>query len=299
MAKIYGQLERAQLEVLSATAAAGVTGRVSWQSTLAQMLLDDGTNNRAMLRNDQKMILGNDGSAANNIRMHRGAAAVVQFVLGNDATAEGALSTAMAQLDAKVPSFTDAGKPAVGNAGRMIFNTTFNALNVDNGSAWVAVGSGSGVGAFLNFYPDPGGSPIEVESGGLIYFEFADEESEILWAFLKVPSSYQAGQQLKLKMTVESDEAGSNQLIMRSQSYLVRQGTDAMASVANSHVDTASYSPGAVAATELELDLTDPSGDINSVAVSAGDIIKIAISKPTDTSTENIRMFKSLVEVSV
>jgi len=298
MAKIYGQLERAQLEVLSSTPAAGVSGRVVWQSTLGQFLLDDGTNYRNMIRNDEKAILGNDGTGANNIRLHRGAAGVLQFVPGDNADADGVLSTALNKLSFKFESYPDVSKPANGNAGRAIWNETFNALNIDNGTSWVPVGSGSGVGAYLAFYPDPGGSPVEVEDAGLVYFDFEDEEDQILWGFLKIPSGYQAGQQLKLKMDVESDETGSAQLIMQTQSYLVRAGTDAMSANSNSHTDTASYSPGAVAVTELELDLTDASGQVNGVAVSAGDILKVAISKPTDTSTENIRMFKSLVEVA-
>ena len=158
MALIYGQLVRAQLEVLSSTPSAGTTARSLWQSTLGQMLVDDGTNYRAMLRNDEKAILGNDGAAANNIRFHRGAAGVLQFVPGDNTDLDGALSTSLAQLSFQFETYTDAGKPAFGNPGRVIFNSTFNALNVDNGAAWVPVGSGGGVGAFLTWYPDPGGS---------------------------------------------------------------------------------------------------------------------------------------------
>lgn len=299
MAKIYGQLERAQLET-TASDFTSLVGRMYWNTTDLQMKVSDGTAERNMLRNDGKAIIGASGTAADNIRLHRGGAQILQLLLATDTTTDGTLSANLAQVDSKLPSFTDAGLPANGNPGRIVWNSTFSAPNVDDGSAWNALGAGGGVGSFLNFYSEPGGGPAQLEDGtGLLYYDFEDEASEILWAFLKIPSSYQTGKQIKLKVQVESDEAGSNQLILQAQTYLVRSGTDAMTALANSHTDTANYSPSAVAATELEVDLTDGSGQVNAIAVSAGDILKIALSKPTDSSTENLRLFESLVEVSL
>lgn len=185
--------------------------------------------------------------------------------------------------------------------GRVYYNTTTNQAKIYNSSAgvWQVVGGGSGLGAFLGFYPNPGDSPIEGEDGaGLKFWEFEDEQvGQILWGFVKVPNTYAPGVQLKLAITVESDEVGSAQLIMQAQTYLIRKDTDALSSVTNSETNTANYSPGSLQAKELLIDLTDANGEINSIAVAAGDILKVALSKPTDASTENIRLFESLVEV--
>lgn len=296
--KVYGNLERAQLEVIADPATASLTGRVWWNATDGQAKVADGTNEYALLRNDLKAIIGNSGTATDNVRFHRGDVQVLQLLRGSDATAEGSLGTNLTEIDAKHLNRTNAALPSPGNAGRVVWNSTFNALNVDTGSAWSPLGGGGGVGSFLNFYPEPGNGPIEGEDGsGLLYWEFTDEGAEVLWAFLKVPESYQAGQQLSLAVTVESDETGSAQINFQAQTYLVRTGTDAMTSLANSHTDSTNYSPAAVAATELVVNLMDSSGDINAVAVSAGDVLKIKLTKPTDASTENLRLFQSLVEV--
>ncbi len=39
-------------------------------------------------------------------------------------------------LDIRFPSYTDASRPAFGNAGLVIFNTDDGQLNVDDGSQW-------------------------------------------------------------------------------------------------------------------------------------------------------------------
>lgn len=182
--------------------------------------------------------------------------------------------------------------------GRIYWNTTENQAKVYNGTAWAGIGAGGGIGAFLDFYAAPGGGPLEEEDGnGLKFFEFQDGEAEILWGFLKVPETYLAGDQLFLAVNVESLEAGGNELKLQAQTYLVRSGTDSIASVANSNTNEQAYSPGSVVSQELVLELTNASGQINSVAVSPGDILKIALSKPADASTENLKLYPSLVEV--
>jgi len=141
--KVSGQLERAQLENLASAPTVGIAGRIYWDTVLGRPFLDDGTLWRALLRNDQKLILGNSGTAAENTRIHRGAAGVVQLVSGADVTAEGTLSTALNQISARQENYTDAGKPAFGNAGRVIWLTDTKSFLGDTGTAWVQVGGGA------------------------------------------------------------------------------------------------------------------------------------------------------------
>jgi hypothetical protein len=141
--KVYGALERASMESLGANPAAGTLGRFWWNSAEGKAYFDKSANNRPFLLNDDKAILGNSGTAADNIRMHRGAAGVIQLLSGADTTAEGTLSTALNQLSARHENYTNASKPAVGNAGRMIWVTDLVTFLGDTGSAWVQVGGGA------------------------------------------------------------------------------------------------------------------------------------------------------------
>lgn len=140
MAQIYGQLVKAALEVSASDLSGTITGLMSWNSTSGQMKVSDGTDVRAMLRNDLKAIIGNNGTANNNIRFHRGASTVLQFLQGGDATAEGTLSVNLAQTSGRVENYANASLPAVGNAGRIAWVTDLLTLKVDNGAAWLALG---------------------------------------------------------------------------------------------------------------------------------------------------------------
>lgn len=142
--QIYGTLENAQIEILSSDpSAAAQTGRIWWNTTTGQIKSSDGTNLRALLRNDQKAIVGNDGTASNNVRLNRGAPGLIQFVTGADATAEGSLSTALAKLSFKVESYAFASLPAAGNIGRLAYTTDTLELYIDTGASFVNVLSSS------------------------------------------------------------------------------------------------------------------------------------------------------------
>jgi hypothetical protein len=145
--KVFGQLEYAQLEVLSSDPGTNTTARFWWNSTDGQFLLDDGTNQYAMLRNDDKIIIGNDATAANNLRLHRGSTSRLQVLTGDDTTAEGSMSTSIGELSFKAESHTDGAKPAAGNAGRIIWNSTLTKLQSDDGTDWQDIGSGGGTSA--------------------------------------------------------------------------------------------------------------------------------------------------------
>lgn len=133
---VYGELKFADLHNLAADPSAGIIGRIYWNTVTLKAMLDDGTTILALLRNDQKMILGTSGTAANNIRINRAAAGVLQFVLGSDATAEGTLSTSLAQLSFKHEAYATGSLPAAGAAGRIAWDTTTVTPKFDNGAAW-------------------------------------------------------------------------------------------------------------------------------------------------------------------
>ena len=166
--KVYGQLIRAALEVLGATPSDAVVGRAIWNSASGQMFLGDGTNYRAMLRNDGAIVIGNNGTAANNVRVHRGANGVLQFVAGNDATAEGTLSTALAQLSSRIESYTVGTRPGAGNVGRLIFLTDLQLFQYDNGTIWQPIEASGGAGVVLTEYIANGRAEINTD-GWTVY----------------------------------------------------------------------------------------------------------------------------------
>jgi hypothetical protein len=134
--KIFGQIEDVSLEQLASDPVASTQGRVWENTTTGRIMHDSGTQKRAVLKNDQKNIIGNSATAAENIRVHRGGAQLIQDVLGSDVTAEGTSSTSIAQRSSRLENKVAASLPAVGNAGRGIFVTDQNVVAVDDGAAW-------------------------------------------------------------------------------------------------------------------------------------------------------------------
>lgn len=148
--KVYGNLERAQLEsrTSNVSGAASITGLIWWRSDSGKIFFSDGTNAYAILRNDGKAIIGNSATASQNIRLHRGAAGVLQFTTEADVTAEGSLSTSLNQISARLENYTNAGKPSAANAGRVIWTTDLSVLQVDTGAAWVQINTSGGGAAW-------------------------------------------------------------------------------------------------------------------------------------------------------
>lgn len=133
--KVYGQLEYGQFHNLTSNPTAGKKGLMLFNTTDGKAYIDNGTVVRAFLLNDDKAIIGTNGTANSNIRFHRGAAGVLQLVLGGDATAEGSLSTSLAQASLRVEGYATGSLPAAANAGRILWDTTLSALKIDTGAA--------------------------------------------------------------------------------------------------------------------------------------------------------------------
>jgi hypothetical protein len=289
MAKIYSQLEKAQLENRSTDGTAGTIGLIWFNTVSKKAILDDGTLVRALLRNDQNCVLGNDATAANNIRFHRAGTNILQVVKGNDATAEGTLSTNLAKISFCFESYTNASKPTVGNAGRAIWVSDKNNIQVDSGTAWLQVGSGGGGGSL--FWVEDGISPFSMVANNTQVYAFSAGDAQNLYTLIRVPSNYVSGTQIKIKLSAYSADTTGTMLI-QTQTTLIRTGTDAMTSTTNQRTSTNSaitLSGSTVnIPQEVVFDLTDSSGQINAVAVTAGDFIKIKLTRGTDTATGNV-----------
>lgn len=142
--KIYGPIEEVGLELLAADPSNLPVGRI-WYNTVDTVVRfrKDGTISRAVLLNDTHIVIGNSGTVASNVRIHRGGAGLLQFVLATDATAEGSLSNSLAQIGLRTTNYTTAGRPAqsAANVGRLIWDTDLSRIMIDTGAAWVSHGS--------------------------------------------------------------------------------------------------------------------------------------------------------------
>lgn len=289
--KIYGTLIRAALETIADPAAA-IVGRFWWNSTDGQVKVDDGTNVRALLRNDAKARIGNSGTASQNVRFHRGAAGVLQFVAGDDATAEGSLSTSLNQISARLENYTFAGKPAAANAGRVVWITDRSSAMVDTGAAWVPVGSGGGGGS-LQWVEDQNSPTALVVNADKVY-AFQNALAQSLYALIRVPAGYVAGSQINLRVPFISPDS-SGTVLVNTVTTLVRTGTDLITSTTNQRTSTNSAVTMTGGKADIPqavvCDLTDSSGQVNGVAVSAGDLLRVQLTRDaTDTATSDVNV---------
>jgi len=161
-----------------------------------------------------------------------------------------------------------------------------------NQSRWVVKsaagsGSGGGSGGSLEWVEALSAPTIEVEYEAKAAHFTADGDQN-LYTTIKVPTSYGTGSPVKLKLLFYSPDNSGN-VFMRSQSTLIRTGTDAFNSTTNQRTSTnteATLGAGTVDEPQyVELDLTSSIGEINAVAISPGDQIKVRLYR--DTANES------------
>lgn len=164
--KVYSQLISAALEVKSSDHSTGVVGLIWWNSTSKQVKVGTTTSSITnFLLNNEACVFGTNGTANNNIRFHRGAAGVLQFVPGGNTTSEGTLATSLNQISARVENYTDAGKPSAGNAGRIVYISDLTSLKFDDGTNWQTLASNSAADKLAQIYDAVVGTAGQVSSG--------------------------------------------------------------------------------------------------------------------------------------
>jgi len=129
--------------------------------------------------------------------------------------------------------------------------------------------------------PKAGSAPLEDFENGEKIYEFQNNVTQFLVAFIKVPEGYVAGTQIKLYIGYYTSST-TNNVFLVTDTYLIRESTDAVTSTTNKHDSTntedTNGSPGS-RYNKVELDLTDADGEINSVAVSAGDMLRVELTR--------------------
>ena len=130
------------------------------------------------------------------------------------------------------------------------------------------------------------------------FYSALDAGTQKLTLFVKVPDTYVPGKQIILNIGIYSPSA-SGTILLQSVSYLVRQNLDAITTLANAlgSGNTALTNTVANQYRKAVLPLTSSIGQINGFAVNPGDLLKVVLSRGTDTDTADIRFVPSITEV--
>lgn len=133
-------------------------------------------------------------------------------------------------------------------------------------------------------------------------WDFAQGAAQSLTMWIKVPKTYTAGRQILMKNGFFSP-ASSNVFKFTTTATLIRKNTDAVDSTTNQRTSTNSDVTNSVAKQlrEVSFDLTSTTGQINSVAINAGDLIKVQLSRVTPSGTDDtsdVRMIPNMTEIS-
>lgn len=173
-----------------------------------------------------------------------------------------------------------------------------NNVNQLRAAIQILASSGGGGGAGAQWQETPGNSPPSSEENGGVLYLFESGQTSKLTLFLKVPDGYTQGRQITMKIGHYSPTASLTQLL-KATTYLVKDGVDAVTSTTNSRVSTNTALTNTV--TDMlrisVLDITDATGLINGVAVTPNDLLKIELSRGSDTDTADIRFIPSMTEV--
>lgn len=182
--------------------------------------------------------------------------------------------------------------PSPGVDGRVLFNTTTKKFRGDNGTQIVDLGGGGGgAGIPVIWMPDEAAlSPAEMVENNQKIWLFSAGETQKIYAALPVPSSYSAGLPISLLIKAYSPST-ANSFLLQAVSTLIRKDTDAVSSTTNQRTTTNAAQANGTANVlrQITLDITSTTGTINSVAVSAGDLILLQLSRAADSDTDDVR----------
>lgn len=193
----------------------------------------------------------------------------------------------------------------VGVANEVTLQRQFDAMEyATDRTNWYVIdatlGGGGGGSALEWRLSEAEESPEEAIENKYRVLKYADGITQKAYAEFKVPDSYNAGDQIKVRIGAYSPSS-SNTFLLKAVATLIRKDTDAVTSTTNQRTTTNTAVTNSVANQyrEIELDITSSTGTINSVAVSPGDSIRLELSRDyaNDTDTADIRFVPDLTEV--
>lgn len=173
-------------------------------------------------------------------------------------------------------------------SGNNIQITTSGALNVSLGATGLTGATG------ITWFTDEADAPLQETENNFNVYRFMAATTQNIRSAIKVPQDYQSGDQILLYIG-EYSPSNSNTILLSAQTTLIRKNQDAITSTTNQRTSTNTALTNTVAnqLRETSLDLTDGSGQINSVFVNPGDTLLVRLFRGTDTDTADIRFLPS------
>jgi len=202
----------------------------------------------------------------------------------------------------KTPVGTTAQRPTPAQ-GQIRYNTTDSVFEGYDGSDWGSLGGGGGGGGGFIWNEVSGSSPTRSFLADERVYDFEQSVSQKLAGWVKVPTGYVAGKQIKMKCQFAVDSAGTDDVRMETISTRIASG-EAVDSTTNQHTATNAdntLSGTAKALNSVEFDLTDGVGEVNGQAVLPGQLLKVELTRSAPAGTEDtndIRLIPSVTEVT-
>lgn len=200
----------------------------------------------------------------------------------------------------KLPGDTLANLQALGRVEKAIYyDETNNRIVFDDGATLTPVGSGGAGGGIALVWRNDG-AVIETTRYNQLCYDFEAGDTQYVYTSFKVPTGYTTGKQITLKLKIASPTGSGNALITAT-STLIRNGVDALSVTTNQRTSTNSAQTISSANFEYEitLDIVSNTGQINSVNISPGDTILIAVTRGTDTNVDVVYFMPTNAEVYV
>jgi hypothetical protein len=225
-----------------------------------------------------------------------GGAATINSLTAVRVTADAALAIQQAILELDTLAkyglldyndFTDqVSDPAVPAAGKMrVYNKGGVLYSRDTVNGIAPLGSGAGGGSGAEWHGDAL-EEYDAVNEKVKKFVQGDTQKETLW--LKIPQGYLSGRQILMYLNFYSP-GSSNQFKFQVVSTLIRKNLDAVTSVANQRTVDSGDITNTVANQDRQLSfqVTSATGTINSVAATAGDRIKVELTRIAPSGSED------------
>lgn len=167
--------------------------------------------------------------------------------------------------------------------------TSGNVL-ISNGTSWASTANPATPIMIVSRWFEDGNSAVPINENNTQVFSWTAGNGQVIFATITIPFTYSSGVQITLRTKFYSPTYVSGNDLMQTVSTLNRTGTDAITSTTNQRTstNTAVTPAGANIPYLVSFDLTDSTGKINGVTVSAGDTIIVQLTRGTDTDVGEI-----------
>lgn len=169
-------------------------------------------------------------------------------------------------------------------SGTIVYASDQSRFYGDNGSALVGIGSGGGGGSSLS-WTEAENAPTTTLINNVLHYVFEAGLGQSLYTLVNIPSTYTAGDQVKVRIKFNSADT-SGTALMQTVATLIRD-SDLVTTTTNQRTSTNSAVTLSGSTQNknqtVEFDITSATGQINSVSISGQ--IMTRLTRGTDTST--------------